>query len=94
MADEESNKDKNITRRQALESLAKLSAYSAPTVTTLLSAQLSYAQTSAVLNDPVNQNNIFVRLCERGIFVENLGSGAGNDRGWSSNNDTSGDCRM
>ena len=47
----------NISRREALERLAKLSVYTAPTVTTLLNPKLSYAMGSGIPGDPNNNPN-------------------------------------
>ena len=81
-------KDKDITRREALEKLAKLSVYSAPTVTVLLTAKKSYAQTSQAM-DVFNEPVIDI-VCMS--FIMNFGGISGHDGTWSTFNDTNMDC--
>ena len=57
----DSDKKKQLSRRQAIEKLAKLSVYTAPTVTALLVAQESWAVGSCkgnMTNFPRNTNNM------------------------------------
>jgi len=68
------NSETDISRREALSKLAKLSAYTAPTVITLLSAETSYAQSSeAQMN--LNMGQIS-SIC---MSLSNLPGELGND---------------
>jgi len=87
------DKNSDITRREALEKLAKLSVYSAPTVVTLLSAQTSYAQTSETLNNATNANRGNVIACvDMNFGKTNLTMGLGNNAGGSGSGDDPSDC--
>lgn len=84
------NQKSAITRREALEKLAKLSAYSAPAVTALFTAQQSYAQTSEA-NMNLNNGQIEMECEQFGDLTGNLGNDGGS--GWGAAfNDTTGDC--
>lgn len=86
--------ENSLSRREALNSLAKLSVYSAPTVTTLLTAQLSYAQTSQAVNSPDPTVMTIVNICRQGFFRDLgrfRGQRLGNNLGWFGTDDAS-DC--
>ena len=74
----ESKKPSEINRREALKTLAKLSAYSAPTITTLLSPTLSHAQGSGV---PVNRCGNRLNRNPNNPTYPNAANEGGNGRG-------------
>ncbi len=85
------NSAQNISRRDALAKLAKLSAYTAPSVITLLTAEQSHAQSSEAL---MNLNNGQINnWCS---MYNDFGGTQGNDTsggfgGWFGTNGA-GDC--
>jgi len=88
----------SISRREALAKLAKLSVYSAPTVTVLLTGQKSYAQTSEANNGysdgnlpPGNASKVAQCLA---MNRANLAGNLGNNAGGNNNSDTESDCGL
>jgi len=83
-----------LKRREALKKLAKLSAYSAPTVTVLLSSSLSHAQGSGVpATQCISNNGRFLsnRSKNHRRFVNNAADEGGNVSGANLPN-TNSDC--
>ena len=84
------NQSDKLSRRDALAKLARLSAYTAPAVVTLLSAQTSHAQSSEA---QMNLNNGQINsIC---MSLSNLPGELGNDTsgGFFGSNNTA-DCGM